>query len=115
LGVVIKDGDRTVAAFGEYLGSTTNNVAEYTALIRALETAMDLGAKEVECLLDSELVVKQLNGEYKVKHPGLASLYMKIWNLSHGFKRVTYKHIRREFNKEADAQVNAAIDRALGR
>lgn len=114
LGVVVKDGDRIVSAFGEYLGSTTNNVAEYTALIRALETAKGLGADEVECLLDSELVVKQMNGEYKVKNAGLAPLYLKIWNLSHGFRRVTFRHVRREFNKEADAEVNAAIDRALG-
>lgn len=114
LGVVVKDGDATVAAFGEYLGETTNNVAEYTALIRALETAMGLGADEVECLLDSELVVKQMNGEYRVKNAGLAPLYLKIWNLSRGFKRVTFRHIRREFNKEADAQVNAAIDKVTG-
>lgn len=115
LGVVVKKGEKTVAAFGEYLGHTTNNVAEYTAVIRALETARELGGTDIECRMDSELVVKQMTGEYRVKNPGLAPLYLRIHNLKLGFKRVSFVHVRREFNKEADAQVNAAIDKALGR
>ncbi len=114
LGVVVKQGEKTLAAFGEYLGRTTNNVAEYTAVIRALETARELGGRRIECRMDSELVVKQMNGEYRVKNPGLAPLYLRIHNLKQGFDRVDFVHVRREFNKEADGQVNAAIDKALG-
>jgi len=65
---------------------------------------------ELEFFLDSELVVKQLNREYKVKNKELAPLFMKIYNLSQQFKKVTFSHVRREFNKEADALVNEAID-----
>ena len=101
-------------SFGEYLGDLTNNQAEYLALVRALETAKDLGAKEVECVLDSELVVRQMNGEYRVKNQGLAPLYLKIWNLRQGFSRVTFRHVPRDMNKEADAEVNAALDKARG-
>jgi ribonuclease HI len=114
LGVVIKADGKTLRSFGEYLGDLTNNQAEYLALVRALETAKDLGAKEVECVLDSELVVRQMNGEYRVKNQGLAPLYLKIWNLRQGFSRVTFRHVPREMNKEADAEVNAALDKARG-
>ncbi|TAL20392.1 ribonuclease HI family protein [Patescibacteria group bacterium] len=112
LGVVLKHNDKTIASFGEYLGETTNNQAEYLALAAALEAARSHGAKEVDCFLDSELVVKQMRGEYRVKNPGLAPLFLKIWNLTQQFSRVRFHHIPREKNKEADAQVNAAIDRA---
>jgi ribonuclease HI len=114
LGVVIKADGKTLRSFGEYLGDLTNNQAEYLALVRALETAKDLGAKEVECVLDSELVVRQMNGEYRVKNQGLAPLYLKIWNLRQGFSRVTFRHVPRDMNKEADAEVNAALDKARG-
>ena len=113
-GVVVKGEERVLVAFGEYLGKTTNNIAEYTAVLRALETARDLGAREVDCYLDAELVVKQMRGEYRVKNPGLAPLYLQIWTLVHGFQRVSFHHIPRERNTEADRQVNLAIDRALG-
>ncbi len=114
LGVVIKAEGKTIKKFGEYLGAATNNVAEYMALFRAFEEARALGAKEVECLLDSELVVKQMRGEYRVKNPGLAQIYLKVWNLKQSFSRVSFSHIRRELNSEADAEVNAAIDKAFG-
>lgn len=113
-GVVVKSGDTTIVAFGEYLGKTTNNIAEYTAVVRALETARDLGAKEVDCYMDSELVVKQMKGIYRVKNAGLAPLYLRIRNLMQSFRAVHFHHVPRERNKEADAQVNIAIDRALG-
>lgn len=111
IGVVIKHGNEVVKKYGRYLGETTNNQAEYRALISALEHAAELGAEEVECMLDSELVVKQIKHEYRVKDPDLAPLFLKVYNLSQGFKKVTFHHIPRERNKEADAMVNEALDR----
>lgn len=105
----------TVQTIKAYIGETTNNQAEYQALLKTLTAAHNAGAQEVECLLDSELVVKQLNHEYKVKDQNLAPLFLKIWNLSQGFRKVTFKHIRREQNKEADRLVNEAIDEAQGK
>lgn len=104
---------QTVQTVKQYLGPTTNNQAEYRALIAALEAATELGATEVECFLDSELVVRQLNGEYRVKDSDLAPLFLKVWNLGTGFKKINYHHIRREYNKEADRLVNEAIDEHL--
>jgi ribonuclease HI len=113
IGVVIMEGERVVDSFGRYIGETTNNQAEYRALIAALERAFELGAKEVECKLDSELVVKQMLREYKVKDKDLQPLFLVAYNLSIGFKKITFQHVRREFNAAADAEVNVAIDRYL--
>jgi len=113
IGVVIKDNDKVVASFGRYVGETTNNRAEYQALIAALERATELGAEEVECKLDSELVVKQMRREYKVRDADLQPLFLRAWNLSVAFKKITFAHIRRELNSAADAEVNAALDRHL--
>jgi len=112
IGATLKNekGD-LVATVSEYIGETTNNIAEYKAIIAAIEKAKELKATELECFLDSELVVKQLNKEYKVKNKGLAPLYIKIYNLSHSFKKISYTHVRREFNKEADALANEAMDK----
>ena len=110
IGIVIMEGEKVVVSFGRYIGETTNNQAEYQALIAALERASELGAKEVECKLDSELVVKQMRREYKVRDQGLQSLYLRAYNLSTGFAKVSFHHIRREFNSAADAEVNKAID-----
>ena len=95
---------------GEYIGVATNNQAEYRALIRALEKAKELGATEVKCFLDSELLVKQLNREYRVKDKGLAPLFLRAWNLANGFTHASFTHIPREKNKRADSQVNRALD-----
>lgn len=112
IGVVIQDeAGRTLDAFGEYLGETTNNQAEYRAMIAALERAQALGATAVDAYADSELLVKQLHREYRVKHPGLAPLFVKIWNLAQSFTSCTFRHVRRERNTDADRMVNAAIDR----
>jgi ribonuclease HI len=111
LGVVIKDTTgKTIAGYGQYLGAQTNNFAEYSALISALQKAKELGATEVECIMDSELVTKQMNRIYKVKEPTLQKLFIQAFNLSSGFKKVVFKHIFREHNKEADAWVNKALD-----
>jgi len=78
----------------------------------ALKRVHELGATEVHCMLDSELVVKQLNREYKVRDPDIALIFTKVWNEIINFKKVTFTHIPREKNKEADQMVNEAIDRA---
>lgn len=103
----------TIATLAEYLGKTTNNQAEYTAIVRGLEQAKDLGAEVVEMVMDSELAVKQLNGLYRVRNPELAKRYLEVHDLRQQFKKVTFRHLRREKNTEADALVNLAIDRAL--
>ncbi len=111
-GVVIKDEDGHILdAYGEYLGEQTNNFAEYSALISALKRAKELGATEVECRLDSELVTKQMLGQYKVKDPGLQKLFVQAYNASTAFKKISYHHIFRESNKEADKQVNETLDK----
>ena len=97
--------------FGEYLGEKTNNYAEYMALIAGMRRARELGATEIECMLDSELVVKQMKREYKVREATLQKLFIEAYNLSGQFKKITYRHIPREKNKEADALVNETLDR----
>lgn len=111
IGVVIRHGAEKVKEYGRYLGETTNNQAEYKALISALEHASEFGAEEVECMLDSELVVKQLRHEYRVKDPDLAPLFLKVYNLTQSFKKVSFHHIPRVKNKEADRMVNEALDK----
>ncbi len=98
---------------GKYLGETTNNVAEYTALLEALTKAQELDPTEIECLLDSELVVKQLNGQYKVKDENLLLLWTQVKNAARKFKKITFKHIPRALNKEADKIVNEVLDSQL--
>jgi ribonuclease HI len=114
IGAVIMDANREVVAqISEYIGEATNNQAEYKAVIAAINKAKDLKAEELEFYLDSELVVKQLNREYRVKDNGLAPLFLDIYNKSLSFKKITFKHIRRELNEEADRLVNLAIDKAV--
>lgn len=114
-GIVVKDDTgKTLSAFGVYLGHQTNNVAEYTALLEALKKAKELGATEVDCVLDSELVVKQMRGEYKVKEPTLQKLFIAVYNTAAQFKKVTYRHVLRAQNKEADAEVNKILDAKAG-
>lgn len=110
-GVVVKDETgKILHAEGRYIGETTNNQAEYQGLVAALAAAKKLGATEVKCFLDSELIVKQMNREYKVKDLGLQTQFMKAWNLMNEFKKVSFTHVRREYNKEADKLVNEALD-----
>ena len=112
-GVVIEtvEGKRLYEK-GEFIGVGTNNKAEYTALIKALKLADLYGAKSLNCYLDSELVVKQLKGEYKVKNPALKSLHKQVRTLEEGFSSVEYFHVKREHEKIkiADRLVNQAID-----
>ncbi|NOX20317.1 MAG: ribonuclease HI family protein [Nitrospirae bacterium] len=108
--VVIVDGKKETLS--EYIGTTTNNVAEYTALIRALELAQKRGVREVEIFLDSELIVKQLSGQYRVKNKGLQPLFERVKTLLSGFKVLGIRHIPREENKEADTLSKRAIKSA---
>lgn len=112
LGVVIyNDKKEVIDKISEFLGVVTNNQAEYKAVIAALKKAKELGGQELDFYLDSELVVKQLKREYKVKNKDLAPLFLEIHNLSFNFKKISYTHIRREFNAAADALANEAMDR----
>ena len=109
--VIYSEDKKVVAEISKYLGEATNNQAEYKALISALTKLKEMGATEIECFLDSELVVKQLRREYKVKNKDLASLFLAVHNLSFDFKKISYTHIPRERNKEADRLANEAMDR----
>lgn len=113
IGVVIAEpSGRVLLEFGEALAPTTNNVAEYTAVIRALERALELGARRVQVRMDSQLVVRQLNGSYRVKHADMLPLYRRVLELIERFDEVTFTHVPREQNTEADRLANAALDRA---
>lgn len=110
--VLLRDGG-VIARFGRYLGDAlTNNWAEYQALILALKeiSAQGLGTEEIEIRMDSELIVKQMRGEYKVKHPDLKLLHAEVQTLLRNMTHVTFSHIPRAQNKEADALVNEALD-----
>ena len=99
-------------ARGEAIGVATNNVAEYSALIAGLRKAVELGLDEVEVVSDSELLVKQMRGEYKVKNEVLRGLVLEAAALARQVGRVTYRAVRREHNELADRLVNEALDRA---
>jgi ribonuclease HI len=100
--IVIPDADRTYYRISEHIGITTNNVAEYTALIRGLEKAGSLGINKVKVFLDSELVVKQINGLYKVKNRNLIQLWNRAKDILSGFDEYLIAHVSRDMNKEAD-------------
>jgi len=112
-GVIRTEGGELVAEVSEYLGEATNNVAEYTALIRTVERCRELGAKRVRLFLDSELVVKQVKGVYKVKNPGLKPLHAQAQRALAGLT-FDISYVPRDKNKEADALANQAMDGALG-
>ena len=103
------DGKAVAEHYG-FIGSATNNVAEYSALLHAFRMADARGARTVEIRSDSELVVKQMNGVYKVKHPDMQTLFREASTLRRRFDRADIKHVRREQNKEADALANRAMD-----
>ncbi|MBU1683983.1 ribonuclease HI family protein [Patescibacteria group bacterium] len=111
IGVVAYDEQKNrIFQISKYIGNATNNQAEYQAVLAGIKKALELKAKELIFYLDSELVVKQLNREYKVKNKDLASLFVQIYNVILDFKKVTFQHIPREMNKEADRLVNEAIN-----
>lgn len=115
IGVVFSsETGKILHEFKAYIGEATNNVAEYKALVLALEEAEKLNYAELQILMDSELVVRQMQGVYKIKEPALQVLAKQVLALSNRFKKVTYRHIPREKNKAADKLVNQAIDAHLG-
>ncbi len=110
-GFVIKDAEeRLIFEGGKYLGITTNNQAEYQAVKLALEKAIELGARYVQFRMDSLLVVNQLSGLYQIKNRDLWPIHTAIKELTAQFKQITFTHVRREFNTEADAMVNKILD-----
>ena len=110
-GFVLEAEDGTVlAAEGEAIGVATNNVAEYRALVAGLERALELGVDELEVVSDSELVVKQMRGEYRVKNEALRELSLAAARLARDLGSVTYTAVRREHNELADRLVNEALD-----
>jgi ribonuclease HI len=112
-GYVLEAEDGTVlAAHGERIGVATNNVAEYRALVAGLEKAVELAVPEVEVVSDSELLVKQMNGEYRVKNAALQDLSIQASRLAREVGNVSYTAVRREHNKLADQLVNEALDAA---
>jgi ribonuclease H / adenosylcobalamin/alpha-ribazole phosphatase len=112
-GYVLEAEDGTVlAAHGEAIGVATNNVAEYSALVAGLERAAELQIDEVEVVSDSELLVKQMNGEYRVKNEALRELSLEAARLARRVGNVRYTAVRREHNKLADQLVNEALDSA---
>jgi ribonuclease HI len=110
-GYVLEAEDGTVLdARGETIGVATNNVAEYRALIAGLEKAVELSIDELEVISDSELLVKQMRGEYRVKNDALRALFLEATALARGLARVEYRHVKRAHNELADRLVNEALD-----
>ena len=107
------DGD-ALGERNEFIGDATNNVAEYRALLLGIQLARELGASEVEIVNDSELVARQIGGEYKVKHAGLRPLYLDAMRELRDFESWAVRPVLREHNERADELVNEALDRALG-
>ena len=112
-GYVLESEDGTVlAAHGEAIGVATNNVAEYRALLAGLEKAVEVGVSELDVVSDSELMVKQMLGEYRVKNEALKGLSLEATRLARAIPRVRYTAVRREHNELADRLVNEALDAA---
>jgi probable phosphoglycerate mutase len=110
-GYVLEDEDGAVlAAHGEAIGVATNNVAEYRGLIAGLEKAVELGVPQLEVISDSELMVKQMRGEYKVKNEALRGLSLQAASLARRIGSVEYRHVKRAHNELADRLVNEALD-----
>jgi len=117
IGVVIEGIGSDIKEYNEFIGETTNNVAEYKAVILALKKVRQLAGKnaleniQVEINMDSELVCRQLRGEYKVEEKEMQDLFMQIWNLKFDFPHLSFKEIPRENNQRADRLVNACLDK----
>ncbi|HHD92102.1 MAG TPA: ribonuclease HI family protein [Candidatus Portnoybacteria bacterium] len=120
-GIIIYSPNKEILKKGVYLGKTTNNSAEYQAVILALEKLKKIiGSKEskeaeIEIRSDSELLVKQLNHQYKVKNENIVPYFIRLWNLTTDFKKIKFIHIPREKNKLADQMVNQTLDEKLSK
>jgi len=114
IGAVIQDeAGKPIASLSQRIGTTTNNEAEYRAIIAGLQKAVSLGAREVELKSDSELVVRQINGSYRVKAPALKPLYQQVKKLQGFVERLTITHISRRQNTKADRLANKALGPAV--
>ena len=113
IGVVLLSDDGRIRQFKQFIGNSTNNEAEYHALLTALRLAREMGVKRIIVNSDSELLVKQLKGEYRVRRRNLAMLYDKAMRELRGFEKFEIKHVPREKNKKADRLANEAIDEQL--
>ncbi len=111
--VIYDENGKLIGQHSKFIGRATNNQAEYKALIFGLEKAKNLRAKEARCFLDSELIARQLTGQYRVKDKDLKPLFAKILQLTNNFDSVTFRHISREENKLADKLVNLAINKGI--
>ena len=111
----MRTDDGEIIEIAGYLGTTTNNVAEYAGLLDALATAQAEGATEIDVISDSLLLVQQMLGKYRVKHPNLVPLYEKARIMARTFRRFSIRHTLRAGNKDADRLANLAVDRADGR
>lgn len=114
-GVYMKCDSGSIIEISGYIGRTTNNVAEYAGLVEALNVAVAEGATEVEIVSDSELLVKQMLGAYRVKHPNLIPMYQQAKQLARKFGRFSIRHTLRAGNKDADRLANLGIDDAVER
>ncbi|MGE5335972.1 MAG: ribonuclease HI family protein [Nitrososphaerota archaeon] len=110
IGVVVRAGDEVLEEVGETIGTATNNVAEYRALLRGIELARARGASELELIGDSQLVVRQVEGRYKVKNAGMKELHEEVRRALRDFDSWSIRHVRREQNADADRLVNEALD-----
>ena len=113
IAVIVRDEGKILLKYSAFIGKqTTNNVAEYEALIKALELASKFTKNEVTCILDSELVVNQLLGRYKVKHPNILKLFLRVQKLQENFEKIKYVHVSREnkFQIIVDEMLNEELD-----
>ena len=108
--VIMNSSGEVISEGGAYLGIATNNIAEYQAVYLGLERAQELGVRVVDFRMDSQLVANQMNGLYKIKHPDLAVIHHRINELAAQFDKVSFSHVRREYNKLADGVVNKILD-----
>jgi ribonuclease HI len=114
IGVVVRDGNgELLEKLGEKIGTATNNVAEYRALLKGIELAAAHGATDLELIGDSELVVRQVEGRYKVKNAGMKELHAEVKKALRDFDSWSIRHVRRAENADADRLVNEALDGAL--
>lgn len=109
-GAVIFAGDSEFARVGKFIGNDTNNVAEYTAIIIGLKLALEKGISDIKVYLDSQLAVRQLNGEYKIKAEHIKPLASEVMNMARKFNSIEFHHIKRDLNKVADSIVNEVLD-----
>lgn len=118
IGIVVRDEEKVLEEFAEVLpGKITSNVAEYKGLIKALEIASKHTQKEITCILDSELIVKQLLGEYRVKNSKLLELFLKVQKIQNRFDKITYEQVKRDdkWQKHADWLLNKKLDQRFGK